>query len=107
MIARIWRGVTPEAKADEYLDYLQKTGIEACRATPGNRGVTVLRRMADGRAEFLFISLWESMEAIRRFAGADVDRAVYYPEDRTFLLEMDPHVRHFEVLVDTLERRLA
>jgi heme-degrading monooxygenase HmoA len=97
MIARVWTGVTPGTKSDRYLEYLEKTGVKECRATPGNRGVYVLRRVADGRAEFLFISLWESLEAIGAFAGADIDKAVYFPEDRDFLLEMDPHVRHYEV----------
>lgn len=100
MIARIWRGVTPEARADAYFDYLMKTGVPALRATAGNRGVYVLRRLAEGRAEFLLISLWESFEAIRRFAGPELDKAVYYPEDKDFLLELEPRVSHFEVLFE-------
>jgi len=104
MIARLWRGVTPEAKADAYLDYLRRTGVRACRATVGNRGVFVLRRLSDGKAEFLFVSLWESMAAVHRFAGADVDKAVYYPEDAAFLLEMEPGVTHHDVLVQPEER---
>jgi len=99
MIARVWTGTTPGAKSERYLDYLEKTGVKECRETPGNRGVYVLRRVGEGRAEFLFISLWESVEAIRAFAGGDIDKAVYFPEDREFLLEMDPHVRHYEVAV--------
>ena len=48
----------------------------------------------------MFISFWESLEAIGAFAGADIDRAVYYPEDRTFLLELEPTVAHYELAVD-------
>ena len=99
MIARVWTGVTKGTESERYLDYLEKTGVKECRETQGNRGVYVLRRVVDGRAEFLFISLWESPEAIRAFAGPDIDKAVYFPEDREFLLEMDPKVRHFEVAV--------
>ena len=99
MIARVWRGATPKKKSDRYLAYLEKTGVKECKATPGNRVVYVLRRVAEGRAEFLFISLWESFEAIKEFAGSDTDKAVYFPEDREFLLEMEPHVRHYEVAV--------
>jgi heme-degrading monooxygenase HmoA len=99
MIARVWSGATPEKKSDRYLQYLGKTGVTECRATPGNRGVYVFRRIAEGRAEFLFISLWESLESIKSFAGPDLDKAVYFPEDREFLLEMEPHVRHYEVAV--------
>lgn len=99
MIARTWLGITPRDKADAYLGYLEKTGVKSCLETRGNRGVYVLRRLTGDRAEFLFISLWESMDAIRRFAGPEVDRAVYFPEDREFLLEMKPEVDHYEVLV--------
>jgi len=99
MIARLWHGITPASKADAYLDYLNKTGRRECRATPGNRGVYILRRIDADVAHFLFISLWDSMEAITRFAGAEVDRARYYPEDREFLLEFEPTVTHYEVAV--------
>ncbi len=99
MIARIWRGRTPEAKADHYLSYLKTTGVKAYKATKGNHGVYVLRRTVDGNAEFTIISLWDSIEAIRRFAGPDVDRAVYYPEDKDFLLELEPKVSHYQVTV--------
>jgi heme-degrading monooxygenase HmoA len=97
MIARTWRGTTTRDRADAYLAYLHKTGVKACRETPGNLGVYVLHRRLEGRAEFLFISLWESLEVIRRFAGPEVERAVYFPEDRGFLREMAPHVEHYEV----------
>jgi heme-degrading monooxygenase HmoA len=100
MIARIWHGSTPESKGDAYFDYLTKTGTAECLATEGNRGVQVLRRIIDGRAEFLFISFWESYEAIRKFAGEDIEKAVYYPEDKEILLELEPNVVHYEVLVD-------
>jgi quinol monooxygenase YgiN len=100
MIARTWRGVTPESKSKAYFDYLMKTGVQACRATEGNRGVYVLRRIHEERAEFLFISLWESTAAIRKFAGEDIEKAVYFPEDEEFLLELEPNVAHYEVLVE-------
>ena len=99
MIARIWHGITPESKSDEYHDYLMKTGVKEIQSKEGNLGVYVLRRIHDKQAEFLFISLWESVEAIRKFAGPDIERAVYYPKDREFLLELEPNVNHHEVLV--------
>ena len=98
MIARIWHGDTSESKGDEYFDYLMKTGVKDLRATEGNLGVYVLRRITDGRAEFVMISLWESFDAIRHFAGADVEKAVYYPEDADYLMELEPTVTHYEVL---------
>lgn len=99
MIARIWHGVTPATKSEAYLDYLNRTGVADCRATEGNRGVIVWRRIEDDAAHFLFVSLWESEDAIQRFAGADVEKARYYPEDEQFLLELEPAVQHYEVLI--------
>jgi len=100
MIARTWHGVTPGSKADTYLDYLNQTGVPDLRATPGNRGVFVLRRVEAGAAHFLLISLWDSAESIRAFAGADIEKARYYPEDAQFLLELEPNVTHYDVLVN-------
>ncbi len=99
MIARIWHGVVPEAKADAYYAYLMRTGIPDYRATHGNLGVHVYRSVAAGKAHFLLTSFWESLEAIRRFAGEQIDRARYYPEDAEFLVELEPHVTHYEVLL--------
>ena len=98
MIARIWRGVTRDTDADAYLAYLHQTGFPEYAGTRGTRGVLGLRRVADGRAEFLLVSLWESAEAIRRFAGDDSDRAVFYPEDERFLIERGEMVEHYEVV---------
>lgn len=98
MIARIWHGVTLESHSDEFFTYIRRTGEKDCRCTPGNCGVYVLRHRANGRAHFLFISLWDSFESIKRFAGSDYGKAVYYPEDEKFLLELEPAVAHYEIL---------
>jgi heme-degrading monooxygenase HmoA len=92
MIARIWRGVTRESDKDSYFEYLKQTGLKEYAAVPGNQGVWVLQRVSGGEAEFTLISLWESWDAIKAFAGADYEKAVYYPEDERFLLHLDPHV---------------
>jgi heme-degrading monooxygenase HmoA len=98
MIARTWRGATAAADAEAYLEYLRRTGLAEYAATPGSRGTFALRRMVDGRAEFLLVSLWESEDAVRRFAGDDIGRAVFYPEDDRFLVDRDHHVDHFDVV---------
>ena len=97
MIARTWAGATRAADADAYLSYLHATGLAGYRATPGNRAVLALRRLEGDRAEFLILSLWDSEDAIRRFAGNDIGRAVFYPEDDRFLVARDDHVNHYEV----------
>lgn len=99
MIARTWHGMTPSAVADEYLGYLNATGVPDSQATPGNQGVYVLRRPDGERTHFWLISLWESEEAIRRFSGPELERARYYPQDREYLLALEPRVTHYEVCV--------
>ena len=98
MIARIWKGVAERLKADVFLDYMMKTGVKDFRLKEGNRGVYVLRRNGKKRVEFLMISLWDSVNAIRKFAGEEIDRASYYPEDGKLLVKLEPKVKHFEVL---------
>jgi heme-degrading monooxygenase HmoA len=105
MIARSWDGVTRATEADEYTDYLRRTGVKDLSATGGNRGVYVLRRREGDRARFRVLSLWDSMEGIRRFAGDDPERARYYPEDERFLAALDPNVEHFEVVAEGGEGR--
>ena len=98
MIARLWHGAVPAAKAEAYARYLEQTGLPDYRATPGNRGVRVLRRTEGHVVHFLLVTFWESFDAIRAFAGDDVERARYYPEDEDFLLELEPTVVHYEVI---------
>jgi heme-degrading monooxygenase HmoA len=98
MIARIWHGRVPAAKADAYHAYLLETGVGDYRNTPGNRAVYVMRRIEQDVAHFEIMTLWDSFDAIRQFAGVDYERARYYPEDDVFLLEREPYVRHLEVL---------
>lgn len=98
MIARIWRGWTREADADAYADYVLATGIAGYRSTPGNRGAFLLRRVEGDRAEFVTLSLWDSQESIVAFAGDDIDRAVFYPEDDRYLVDREETVSHYDVL---------
>jgi heme-degrading monooxygenase HmoA len=98
MIARIWRGWTSAADADEYVGYLNETGLKEYRETPGNQGAWLLRRVEGDRAEFLTLTFWADMEAVRRFAGDQPERAVYYPEDERFLVEHEDTVSHYELI---------
>ncbi len=100
MIARVWRGVTRAEDGEAYASYMGGTGGRALLATPGNRGIYMLRRIKEERAEFVMISLWESEEAIRGFAGDDIGVAVFYPEDEQYLVERELTVSHYEVIED-------
>ena len=97
MIARIWRGAVRAGDATAYANYIQQTGIEAYKATPGNRGAWLLWRADGEKAEIITLSFWDSREAIQGFAGQDIERAVFYPEDDRFLVERDLTVHHYEV----------
>ena len=99
MIARTWHGRVPVAKADAYRAVLDQSGLPDYRATPGYRGILVLRRTEDDVTHYVLTTFWDSWDAIRRFAGDDPARAKYYPEDDDFLLEKEPTVTHHEVLL--------
>lgn len=98
MIGRIWIGRTGANDANAYYQYLLATGLRDYTATPGNRGVHVLRRIDGDVAEFTLLTFWESWDDIISFAGPEPETAIYYPDDDRYLLRKDPHVTHYEVL---------
>src|SRR3954447_14158689 len=98
MIARLWRGATTAADADAYLEYLDRTGLQEYAATPGARGTLTMCRLDGEGAEFVLVSLWDSMDAVRAFAGEEVERAVFYPEVDRFLIAGDERVTHWDVV---------
>ena len=98
MIARIWHGRTPVEKADDYLDYVKRTGIDEYRSVEGNRGQYILRKIKGDVADFTVLSFWESMDAVRAFAGPEPEKPVYYPEDEAYLLELEDEVAHYDVV---------
>jgi len=97
VIARRWRGWTQSEDADAYLEYIRETGLKEYRDTPGNRGAWILRRADGDRVEFVTLSFWDSMDAVRAFAGPEPDRAVYYPEDDRFLVAHEDTVEHYDL----------
>jgi heme-degrading monooxygenase HmoA len=97
VIARIWTGTVRLGDADAYADYINDTGLAEYAATPGNRGAWMLRRDDGALTEFITLSFWETLDAIRGFAGDDVEAAVYYPEDDRYLVDRGPRVRHYVV----------
>lgn len=98
MIVRVWHGRVPGAKARAYREFLNGRAIPDYRSVAGNVSVHVLERAEGDVTHFVTLTFWESMGAIRGFAGDDVEAAKYYPEDRDFLLEYEPRVVHYEVV---------
>src|SRR5215212_1423408 len=96
MIARTWRGWTRPEDSDAYLDYVERTGGRTARETPGNRGYYILRREHGDRTEFVTMSLWDSLDAIRAFAGDNIEVA-FFPDDDRFLVDRERFVTHYEI----------
>ena len=97
MIARLWRGSAEAAKADSYFRHFSETVAPELKGLAGHRGAMLLRREADGRTEFLAVTLWESPAAIEAFTGPDIARAVVEPEARAALSAFDDFATHYEV----------
>jgi hypothetical protein len=98
MIARIWRGWTRSWDADAYARYLMATTISRCRAAPGNRGAWLLRRGDGDRTEFMAVTLWDSLAAMRAFTGENGHQPPLPPDDALFLTGGAPAVAHYETI---------
>jgi heme-degrading monooxygenase HmoA len=96
VITRIWHGTTALEHADEYLEFLQRSGVQDYRRTPGNLSCTILRRKEGKVCHFWTVTRWKDRESIRKFAGDVIEKAHYYPEDKDYLLEFEPTVIHCE-----------
>ena len=101
MIARLWRGwaATSEA-ADLYQEFLRSTFLPSAHAIGGYRGAQVHRRQIGGEQEFMTITRFESLDAIRRFAGDDCEAAHVAPRGRELLARFDPRCLHYELVVE-------
>jgi heme-degrading monooxygenase HmoA len=99
MIARLWHGRIRRSDTQAYVEYISETGLRDYAHTAGNLGAQMLVDDAseDGVSHVITLSWWASSDAIRAFAGDDIGQARYYPEDERYLLEFEPHVRHYAV----------
>ncbi len=98
MIVRMWRGsATAGANADAYETHVTSAVFPAVCRLDGNCGARLLKRGMDDRVEFLAVTYWTTLDAVKAFAGADVELAVVEPAARAVLAEFDPFVSHYEV----------
>jgi heme-degrading monooxygenase HmoA len=98
LIARIWRGWTRSWDADIYAEHLRQTAALQYRQAPGNKAAYILRRGDGDRTEFMVLTLWRSLDAVRSFAGEDMEQPVPSPEDEIFLIRIQPAITHYEVI---------
>ncbi len=103
-IARVWHGRTPAPRADEYRQYLVDAGVKRIAKIPGNRGVQLMMRKTAEEAEFIVVSYWDSIDAIKGYAGATYEHVHDLPRDQEFLIDKERLVRHFELDVNFWQR---
>lgn len=101
MIVRLWSCRAPFEKAKGYVDFFREKIVPQLRGIDGHRGATVLQRPLEGEVEILVLTRWDSMDAIRAFAGDEPTRAVVEDEAKVFLKEYDSRVTHFEVVLES------
>ena len=100
MIARIWHGVCLKSKSDDYLENQRMHGISDYCTTEGNKGVLIMRRYEGDKTHFLLLTLWDTIDSVKKFSGEDYGKARYYPDDKEYLLELEKNVDHYEVIIE-------
>jgi heme-degrading monooxygenase HmoA len=98
MIVRMWHGRVPTSKAQAYRAFQNERAIPDYQSVAGNLSVHILEREEGEITHFITLTFWKDLDAIKGFAGEDVEAAKYYPEDKDFLLEFEPRAVHYEVV---------
>jgi heme-degrading monooxygenase HmoA len=105
MIARTWRGWTTPERADDYLHHFKTDVARNLKSIPGNKEAYLLRRIVDGKVEFLALTFWDSIDAIRKFSGGNPEVAHVEPEGRAALCGFDEFARNYEIVCNTVDRK--
>src|SRR4030043_2322700 len=99
MIARFWTAKIAQAHAHVYTDHLKRQGLTTLRKVDGYIGAKLLERETSDGVEIVVITLWQSLDSIRKFAGPDLEKAVVSDDVVFFFLQYDQRVRHYKVVV--------
>jgi heme-degrading monooxygenase HmoA len=102
VIVRAFHAIATAEGANAYRTHFTRSVLPDLQRIDGYRGAYLLRRDHDRHVELQVLTLWDSLEAIRRFAGADLEQAVVEPAARAALASYDPAVTHHTVVVDTV-----
>ncbi len=97
IIIRLWHGRTAKEDFETYSQFMRERAAPDYASVEGNLACYFLRQVDDEVAHFLLVTLWDSMDAVKAFAGPDPTIAKYYPEDNSFLLEKEPTSQLYEV----------
>lgn len=98
MISRQWRGLAKQSQADKYIEHLRHETFPKLEEIPGFVNASIHRRTVPGGVEFLIVTIWESIDAIKGFAGTDVETAVVPPSVQEMMVEYDNRVRHYQIV---------
>ena len=98
MISRHWRGLADSTHADRYVEHLRSETFPQLARLPGFVSASILRRELSEGTEFLIVTVWESLEAIVRFSGPDVESAVVPETVQRMMIEFDARARHYDVV---------
>jgi heme-degrading monooxygenase HmoA len=101
MVERHWKGTALPEKAEEYVHHLLNDTFPALKALPGFISHSILRRETELGMEFLIITRWETMEALRPFAGVDIERAVIPSAVKSMMVRYDLHAEHYAVVLES------
>ena len=97
---RLWHGEVAIEKADEYEKFMIEKAAPDYGSVDGLLKLYFQRRNANKVAHFLLVTIWDSLESVKKFAGAKPELAKYYPEDDGFLLETEKHTTMYEVFYE-------
>lgn len=98
MISRQWRGVARALEADRYVSHLKSETFPQLAKIPGFIGASILRRVVADGVEFRIVTTWDSVEAIRKFAGANPEQAVVPENVQAMMVTYDRTVEHYDVI---------
>ena len=102
-IVRIWSGITLTAKSEQYLEYLNKVVVPACRIAEGHEDLFVMKECQGDLTHFLLLTFWASNEALAKYAGtADDDVVNPTPEERNLLIAFESTARHYQVITSVM-----
>lgn len=103
MIIKVWHGRVESSKADDYAEFMKERAAPDYSSVPGLKKLIFSRRDEADVAHFLLVTHWDSMEAVKKFAGERPEKAKYYPEDDDFLLEKEETSAMYEVFHESVE----
>ena len=99
MIGRMWHGWASRENAERYVELLRSEVLPSFERVEGYKGIYLLRKDGEDEVEFVTLTLFENMDAVREFAGADYEAAVVTPQARRLLSRFDQRSAHYEVVL--------